>query len=242
MITFQYKIIGTSHVSEDSVKQIEFEIQNYKPDFVCVELDRSRLQGLLSKQKSSFSPKLIMQIGLFGYLFGLIGSVVQKKIGKSLNIVPGSDMLVAVKTAKKYSLPVYLIDQEISVTLRNISKNFKFREKMKLVREIFSSLLFPRRAMKKVQRELGITKIDLQKVPDDEIIEKMIGKLKQDYPGLYKALVGDRNFYMSKKMVNLMKEHPDKKVLAIVGAGHKKEMDDIIKKKLLNIEYIGKNI
>jgi pheromone shutdown protein TraB len=35
-----------------------------------------------------------------------------------------------------------------------------------------------------------------------------------------------------------MKKNPDKKIMAIVGAGHEKEMISIIKKKINSIEII----
>lgn len=239
MEPFQYKIIGTSHVAKESVKEIEKEIQEFQPDIVCIELDQNRLQALLTKQKTSFSPKLIGQIGLMGYLFGLVGHVVQQKIGKKLGIVPGKDMLTAYLVARKHKLKVALIDQNVRITLKNVSKNFKAKEKWKLFKDVLEGIFFRKRAMEKTKKKIGNVKLNLNEVPNEKIVEKMIEGLKEEYPGLHKALVDDRNKFMANNICKIMKKEPTKKVLAIVGAGHKKEMDKIIKSKTKNWEYVG---
>ena len=43
---------------------------------------------------------------------------------------------------------------------------------------------------------------------------------KTKYPNVYKALVTERDIYMGKALYKLMSTFPDKKILAIVGAGH----------------------
>lgn len=239
MESFQHKIIGTSHVAKESVKEIEKEIESFKPDYVCIELDAQRLNALLSKQKTSFNPKLIKQIGLMGYLFGVVGHVVQQKIGKKLNIVPGKDMLTAYLVAKKHKIKIVLIDQNVRITLKNVSKNFNSKERWKLVRDILEGIFFKKRAMKKAKQKLGNVSINLNEVPSEKVINLMINNLKTEYPGLHKALVEDRNIFMSDNICKILKKEPTKKVLAIVGAGHKKEMNKLIKSKTKTWEYIG---
>ena len=83
---------------------------------------------------------------------------------------------------------------------------------------------------KKQIKELGLENFDLSKVPKKELIIKMMGQLKKKYPSLYKTLVSDRNKYMVKNLIKLMRQHPDKKILAIVGAGHKEGMEKLLLK------------
>ncbi len=58
----------------------------------------------------------------------------------------------------------------------------------------------------------------------------MTGHLKKRYPSIHKALITDRNKYMVKKLVKLIRAHPDKKILAVVGAGHEEGMLSLLNK------------
>ena len=74
-----------------------------------------------------------------------------------------------------------------------------------------------------------VIKIDLTKVPSQELIDKLINKVKQDYPEIHNILIKERNEIMAKalnKMINLNK---DKKILAVIGAGHEKEVVKLIR-------------
>lgn len=79
-------------------------------------------------------------------------------------------------------------------------------------------------------KKLGFTQFDLRKVPSKELIEKMMGHFQERYPSVYKALVEERNKYMIRQLVRLMKEYPEKKILAVVGAGHEKGMRELLLK------------
>ena len=52
----------------------------------------------------------------------------------------------------------------------------------------------------------------------------MIKEVKKRYPSIYKTLILERNVFMAQQLSNLLKTN--KKILAIVGAGHE---DDLVK-------------
>jgi len=216
-------IIGTSHVSKESIKEIR---SVFVEDFsvVAIELDKGRLYALLhpETQKERMSFSMIRRVGLKGFLFALIGKYVQEKIGKSLDVKPGSDMLEAYKQAKEKNFDVKLIDEEIEKVLKKISKEMKLSEKMRFVKDLIFSSLFP----KKYAKKYNIENIDLSKVPSEELIEKMISAMRKDYPSIYKILVEDRNNIMARRIYGLM--NSNYKVLAVVGAGHEKEILSLI--------------
>ncbi|MFH1276398.1 MAG: TraB/GumN family protein [Candidatus Woesearchaeota archaeon] len=220
-------IIGTSHISKDSIEEIKTAIESKKPDIIAVELDRERATALFSeeaKTKMSFSE--IFKIGLKGYLFAKVGQVVQRKLGQYVGSAPGSEMKTAIEEAKKRNLKVALIDQPIRITLKNFSKELTWKEKFHFIGDIFKGILFRKKQMK----ELGIENLDLNKVPGKELIKKMMGKLKKDYPNIYKTLVEDRNKYMVKKLVKLMRDNPEQKIVVVVGAGHQEGMEELLLK------------
>ncbi|MBW3011188.1 TraB/GumN family protein, partial [Candidatus Woesearchaeota archaeon] len=70
---------------------------------------------------------------------------------------------------------------------------------------------------------------DLTKVPTEKVIKDMMVKVKDRYPNFYKVLVVDRNKFMARKLAGLMSYYPDSQILAIVGAGHTKEIISLTK-------------
>ncbi len=220
------KIVGTSHISSESVKEITHEIQTFQPDIVTVELDKGRAASLLQEQRSKVDLSLIARIGVTGYVFAKIGQFVQQKLGKVVGISPGSDMKAAILVAGKHKKTVALIDQPVQITLRKFSQNVTWREKGRFVIDVIKGLLFPKSQMK----QMGLEKFDLTKVPAEKVTAKMMGQLKKRYPNVYKTLVVDRNKYMVKKLVTLLRAHPGKKILCVVGAGHKEGMEKLLLK------------
>ena len=96
-------LLGTSHISAKSVAQIKKEISSLKYGVVAVELDVMRLQSLFSKVKSSISPMMIFQVGVFGYLFAVVGRIVQQHLGRVVGVMPGEEMKTAVLLCKRFS-------------------------------------------------------------------------------------------------------------------------------------------
>ena len=223
-------IIGTSHIAKESVEEIKNAIENKKPDIVAVELDVQRASGLLRHQKTSVSMKDIVKIGVKGFVFVKVGQFVQGKLGQLVGSDPGSEMRTAILEAKKRQLIVAFIDQPIQKTLQEFSISLSWKERFQFAGDIVKGIF----SGKKQLQELGLDKVDLKKVPSTELVEKMMKKLKDDYPNVYKTLVDDRNRYMVKQLVKLTKSYPEKNILAVVGAGHKKGMEEL----LLRVEIV----
>lgn len=219
-------IIGTSHIAQESINEIKKAFSEIKPDIVAVELDVGRAQGLMSGVKARVSLANIAQIGVKGYLFAKMGQIVQQKLGQSIGISPGTEMKTAMELAKKEHLKIALIDQPIQKTLRNFSKELTWKEKFRFLGDVFKGLLFPKRQMRKI----GLDHLDLSKVPEGKLITLMMTQLKDRYPSIYKTLVEDRNKYMVKQIIKLLRENPDKKILVVVGAGHKEGMEELFLK------------
>ncbi len=222
----ELQLLGTSHIAKESIQEIKQRTQTWKPDIIAVELDLERANDLMSNETRKTSMSIIPEIGIKGYLFAKIGQIVQQHLGKSVGISPGSEMKTAIELAQKDKLHIAFIDQPIRITLRNFSKQFTWREKFRFAQDFCYGLFFPKRYAK----QLGFTQFDLNKVPSKELITKMMHHMKKNYPSLYKTLVEDRNRYMVKQLIKLMHEHPDKKILAIVGAGHESGMKELLLK------------
>lgn len=215
-------VVGTSHIAKESVEEVKNFIANQRPDIVAVELDRSRLAALTSKRKQKFSFYGLRRVGINGFLFSLLGSWVERKLGEKVGVSPGSEMLSAVNLANQYGAQIALIDQDIEITLKRFSKAFTFKEKWRLFVDVIKGLIF-RKAM---------VSFDLNSVPNAKLIAKLINEVKIRYPNLYAVLVTERNVVMAKRLAKLSADFPNKRILAVVGAGHEAELLLLIKKYL----------
>ena len=202
-------LIGTSHIAKESVKKVTNAITEISPEIVALELDPGRAYALQHNIKRPKNITLLRSLGVTGFLFYLFGEIVQKKLGKIVNIQPGSEMLVAMKTATKVGSKIALIDRDIQITLRRFSKHFKKRELVRIILDLITGVF-----------KKNDLKIDLSKVPSDEVIIYAMKQAKDNYPSLYKILVEERDIYMAKQLNKLSLLYPDKQIVAVVGAGH----------------------
>lgn len=216
----EVKIVGTSHISKDSVTEIKKTIEEFKPDIVCVELDVNRYKSLFQKRRGRIKLSNVTKLGLFGFLFYLIGSISQKVLSKRVGSKPGIDMRSAIVEAKRAGAKVALIDQDISITLRNLSKEVSFPEKMKL----FAYVLFGGFISKKK------VKFNLKTVPRDSVVRKLVSEMKNKFPNFYRVLVSDRDKYMQNQVRAIVTNFPKSKILVIVGAGHKSSLKKFVSK------------
>ena len=167
MIINNIYLIGTSHVAEQSIKQVKTSFKNIKPDIIALELDPGRLYSLTHNVKRPKNQVLLKNLGLMGFLFYLFGEFAQKKIGNIVKIEPGSEMLTALRLAKKNNLNV-----------------------------------------------------DFKNVPDKEIIDFVLKHTKKRYPSLYRVLIQERDLHMARLLNKISEKYPEKKIMAVVGAGH----------------------
>lgn len=215
------RIIGTSHISPESIKKVEKTILNEKPGIVAIELDAKRLYALLHKGKQKLSYKDIKRVGIKGWLFALIGAWAERKLGAKVGVAPGSEMIKAVAAAQQTGAKIALIDQDIDVTLKKFSKALTWKEKFRFAADLFKGVVLKK----------GI-EFDLEKVPSQKIIKKLIDDVKKRYPNIYRVLVEERNEYMAKSLARITQLHPEEQVIAVVGAGHEKEIRKLLKKYL----------
>ena len=220
------KIIGTSHIAKQSVDEIKSAVSAWKPEIVAVELDLQRATALMSEEKSKVGIGMILKIGVKGYIFAKIGQIVQQKLGKMVGVSPGSEMKSALELARKKKLEIALIDQPIGITLKKFSKYLSWKEKFRFFWDMIKGLISPRKQMK----EMGLEGFDLSKVPGKEVVKKLVNQMRKRYPNVYRALVSDRNKYMVKNIVKLLRKNPGKKILVIVGAGHEEGMQKLLLK------------
>ena len=117
------KIIGTAHVSKESIKEVQEAIITNEPDVVAVELDINRYQNMMAEKNGEEKQDVNIREVIKGdklsiFLVSMFLSYLQRKIGDDLGVKPGSEMLAAIETAEEIGAKVALIDRDISLTLQ----------------------------------------------------------------------------------------------------------------------------
>ncbi|MBI4151301.1 TraB/GumN family protein [Candidatus Woesearchaeota archaeon] len=214
-------LLGTSHIARQSLTEVRKAIEEDKPDIIALELDRGRLESLLNPQKQKIRLRDMARVGVKGWLFAQLGAWAEKKLGKHVGVAPGAEMLIAVRLAREKKIPIALIDQDISVTLKRFSNALTWREKGRFVWDVLSGMV----SRKKPD-------FDLRTVPAQDVLDRLIKQVKVRYPNVYRVLVTERNQVMAKRLHTLLRANPDKHILAIVGAGHVEEMEDLLHKTI----------
>ncbi|MGD9249328.1 MAG: TraB domain-containing protein, partial [Desulfobacteraceae bacterium] len=104
-ISFEGKdvlLIGTAHVSKQSVELVKAVVEDEKPDTVCVELCPSRYQTISQKDRWQNMDiiKVIKEKKSFLLLSNLMLAAFQKRIAAKLDIRPGQEMIQAIESAQ----------------------------------------------------------------------------------------------------------------------------------------------
>ncbi len=221
-------LVGTAHISKESILLVEKTIDEEKPDIVGVELDKERMQQLLSGQKwGETSIVEIIKTGkTYLFLLNVLLSNMQKQLGQHVGVQPGAEMLIALKKASTEKIPVQLLDRDVRITLKRAFDSMSLIEKMKLGGSLLAGFF-----------GFG-EKIDAKKIEElkqEDMINKLMKELGKQMPSMKKVLVDERDDYISE----MIKQSPGKKIVAIVGAGHLDGIIENIKKnKKINLKEI----
>lgn len=202
-------LIGTSHIARESVQQVKETIEKIRPRIVAVELDAKRFTALMSK-KRKISWKDVRYLGVKGFLFNLVGAAIERKLGKLVRTPPGSEIKAATESARQVNARIALIDRDIALTLKSLTRGLTWKEKFRFVKEVFLAMINKAPKMQ----------FDLQKVPDTELILKLTTELKKKYPSAYRSLITERDEHMAKVLNKISMSYPQEKIVAVVGAGH----------------------
>ncbi len=202
-------LVGTAHVSDKSVAEVNEVIDRERPDIVAVELCSGRYKALKGEDEvKEVNIKELLSGGKFYYfLLHWLLAYVQKKIGADTGVKPGAEMLSAIEKAEKTGARVALIDRDIQVTLGRFWNKMSFFEKLKLFGSLFGATL-----------GFGTKDIDIDTVTNEDVVTQLISELRKMAPSAASVLLDERNAIMAKNLVDVSREGT---VVAVVGAGHR---------------------
>ncbi len=206
-------ILPTSHIAEESIKAVKRVISQEKPDCVAVELDINRFMSMEGGEVSSW--EAFKRLGPWTFTMFFVMKRVQSWLGKKVGIMPGSDMLSAVKAAEKEGVHVAFMDRDMAITLDRLSR-VSWREKARLLLFLLRGLTLDT-FLAKAGRGRSV-RLDLRKVPPKDLIREVMGVLSREFPGIHRVLVSERDMYMARRLAGLSTRF--EKIIAVVGAAH----------------------
>ncbi|WP_254274253.1 TraB/GumN family protein [Haloarcula marina] len=134
-------VVGTAHVSEHSVAEVESAIEEHRPDMVAVELDEGRYQQMKGETPDDLDASdLLRGNTVFQFLAYWMLSYVQTRMGERFDVEPGADMKAAIDTAERLGLGVALVDRDIQTTVQRFWARLTLREKLTLVGSLLTEL------------------------------------------------------------------------------------------------------
>ncbi|MFC6785718.1 TraB/GumN family protein [Halobaculum halobium] len=137
--------MGTAHVSEASVREVEETVAEERPDVVAVELDEGRYRQMKGETPDDLDPgDLLRGNTVFQFLAYWMLSYVQTRMGDRFDIEPGAELLAAVETAEDLGISVALVDRDIQTTIQRFWARLSLIEKLRMVGALAFGVTDPR--------------------------------------------------------------------------------------------------
>jgi pheromone shutdown-related protein TraB len=201
-------LVGTAHVSQESVRLVEEVIRAEAPDTVCVELCAARHQALRQKDRwrNMDIVKVVKEKKSFLLLSNLLLAAFQKRIAKKMDVTPGAEMLKAVELAEAGGAQLCLADRDIRTTLSRAWNSLTLWSKAKLVVQLLLSM---------GQAE-DITAEEIERMKQQDVLEALLSEVGRSLPMLKTILIDERDRFLAARI----RQAPGKRIVAVVGAGH----------------------
>jgi pheromone shutdown-related protein TraB len=209
----EFLLLGTAHVSAESVEQVRAAVRESEPDCVCVELDEKRLASLSDPEGwKKLDLVTVIRRGQFATLLAnLFLASYQKRMGLQTGVRPGSELVAAVEEARAKGIPVVLVDREIRTTLRRTWALTPWRRRLKLVVGLLEGVF---------GEGEEISEDTLAQLREKDTLGAMMDEMGKTFPEVRQVLLAERDEYM----VGKVREAAGRRVLVVIGAGHREGM------------------
>lgn len=200
-------IIGTAHISSESVEEVRQALEALKPDVIAIELDDERYKSMTEKKNwQDMDIVDIIKKKKVGFLFAqMILSSYQRKIAQNLKLNVGEEVSVAIEYSKTYNVKLLMIDRSIQTTLLRIWHNLGWFEKIKMLTELLSSMF-----------ENDIKEADIEQLKQGDMLQSALSEISKQFPQIAETLIFERDRIMAYKLAHASGKH----IVAVVGAAH----------------------
>lgn len=201
-------LLGTAHISQESIDEVKRVIEDIQPDAVCVELCPSRFDAIRNadRWKNMDIIKVVKEGKAPMLMANLVLSAFQKKLGDRLGVKPGAEMIAAVDSSEAIGARIVLADRDLTTTLKRAWGRLRFWEKMKLLFQILVGVV----------DSPEISKEDVEELKETDVLTEAIESMAKEFPGVKTVLIDERDHYLAAKISEVEAET----IVAVVGAGH----------------------
>jgi pheromone shutdown-related protein TraB len=208
----EFILVGTAHVSRESINEVSGIIREEKPDLTCVELDEGRYASIT--QQESWEKLDLVKILKEGKGFLLMANLVlsgfQRRMGGELGVKPGEEMKIALDTAGELGIPHALCDREIQITLRRAWAGCGLWSKSKLLATLLTSAFTTEK----------LSAQEIEDLKNHSELDGMMNELAAYLPEIKESLINERDQYLAAKIWSGALDHSSRCIIAVVGAGH----------------------
>ena len=201
-------IVGTAHVSAQSVQDVRAAVAAVRPDTIAIELCEPRYQGLV--KKNAWRNTNIFQVVKQGKAMFLLAQLVMqsfyRRLGKQLEVEPGAEMLAGAACAEETGAKLELIDRRIDITLKRVWRHLGFWHRMKLAGVLVEAMF----SSEEIEGK------DIEALKKQDQLEALMGEMGKAFPEIKKRLIDERDVYLAQKL----RLSPGERIVAVVGAGH----------------------
>lgn len=211
-------LIGTAHVSAESISEVENVISDIKPDCVAIELDEKRYESITNpdKYRELDIIKVLKRKEGFLLLANIVMASFQKRMGKNAGVKPGEEMVAAINKAKELNIPTALVDRPIQITFRRAWKKTSAYGKTQLL----SALLASGFSKDEISSE------EIENLKQASEMDSMMKELSELMPAVKQVLIDERDQYLAS---HIWKAEGNN-IVAILGAGHLPGVEAHLKK------------
>lgn len=211
-------LIGTAHVSAESISEVENVISDIKPDCVAIELDEKRYESITNpdKYRELDIIKVLKRKEGFLLLANIVMASFQKRMGKNTGVKPGEEMVAAINKAKELNIPTALVDRPIQITFRRAWKKTSAYGKTQLL----SALLASGFSKDEISSE------EIENLKQASEMDSMMKELSEVMPAVKQVLIDERDQYLAS---HIWKAEGNN-IVAVLGAGHLPGVEAHLKK------------
>ena len=201
-------LVGTAHISKESMEEVDKTVRDTLPDCVAVELDEQRYESIKSPEawKNLDIVKVLKEKRGFIMLANLVLGSFQRRMGADVGVKPGDEMRSALTVSEELGIPVAMVDRPIQTTLRRAWAKNSLWGKLKLLSALFAAAF--------EKEEISAEQIESLKSSNE--MDSMMDELAGYLPTVKEVLIDERDRYLASHIWNCK----GKKVLAVLGAGH----------------------
>ena len=206
-------LVGTAHVSKESVALVEEKILTGNFDCVAVELCPPRYENLVNQSwwKNLDIYEIFKKKKAALLLVNLALSAYQRRLGEKIGIEAGREMIRATELAAEQNIRLEVVDRDITTTLHRLVTEVSFWQKIK----IFSGLVVGIFVGEEVDQE------QIENLKKGDMLHSVIEEFGESLPQIKNVLIDERDEYMTGRLEMLAtSENGPKNILALVGAGH----------------------